>query len=305
MKALALCIAAVGIHFPVLAFSSTCYAPPYSGQTEGDVASGDTPCSASTNDNVASACCGYSDGSICLSNGLCFVPHNNSMLQGSCTDPSWTSPGCPDTKCVGMHAVRYISRWDTNEGSDANLQFCQSAPEDIPAPGDSGGLWFCRTSSQSCEEAQTTFGIAQGYFADFRNHTSTSSAAPRSTKSVPARRSADVTNTASCKASTATGTPPTPEPSSCPSYTGANNTFSRGAIAGAAIGSFCAGLIASGAGNLISRRRRGGKRQVMQTTVSEKYETQRPLEGGLLPELPTNRLLPELPTNRLRGAELE
>ena len=308
MKALALCIAAVGIHFPVLAFNSTCYMPPYGGgEPEGPVAFGDTPCSPSTDDDVARACCGYSDGSICLSNGLCFVPQNNSMLQRSCTDPFWASPGCPITKCVGMRAVLYISRWDTNEGSDANLQFCQSEPEDVPAPGDSGGLWYCRTSSQSCADALSTFGIPQGYFADFRNHTSTSSAAATSTKSVPVSTSADttksipvstradVTNHASCNASAATETPPTPEPS-CLSYTGGDKTFPRGVIAGAAIGSFCAGLIASGAGILISRRKGLGKHQVMQTTVGRKDETQRPLEGGPLPELPTNRL---------RGAELE
>ena len=112
MKALALCIVAFGIHFPVLAFNSTCYSPPYQGGgDEGHVALGDTPCTPSTDEDVARACCGYSDGSICLSNGLCFVPNNNSMLQGSCTDPTWSSTGCPNTKCVGMRAVLYISRW--------------------------------------------------------------------------------------------------------------------------------------------------------------------------------------------------
>ena len=100
--------------------------------------------------------------------------------------------------------------------------------------------------------------------------------------------SADVTTTAGCNASAATETPPTTEPS-FPSHTGGDDTFSRGAIAGVAIGSFCAGLVASGAGTLISRRRRGGKNQVMQTTVHEKDGTQRPLEAGTLPELPTNR----------------
>ena len=204
-------------------------------------------------------------------------------------------PVAPALNALVCAPFLYISRWETNEGSDANLQLCQSAPEDPPAPGDSGGLWFCRTTSQSCEDTLSTFGIAQGYLADFRNHTSTSSAAPTSTKSVPVSRSADVTNTASCKASAATAIPPTPEPA-CPSYTGGDNTFSRGAIAGTAIACFCAGLIASGAGNLISRRRRGGKLRVMQTTVSEKEVTQRPVEGGLLPELPTIRP---------RGAELE
>ena len=288
MTTLALCIAAVGIRFPVLAFNSTCYMPPYQGGgPEGHIASGDTPCTPNTDDDVARACCGYSDGSICLSNGLCFVPQNNSMLQGSCTDPSWTSPGCPNTKCVGMRAILYISREDSNEGSDANLQFCQSAPEDVPAPGDSRGLWYCRTSSQSCADALSTFGIQQGHFADFRNHTSTSSAAATKTRSVPVSTSADVTNTASCNASAATDAQAAPEPS-CPPYTGGDTTFSRGAIAGVAVGSFCAGLVASGAGTLISRRRRGGNHQVMQTTVNEKDGTQRPLEAGTLPELPTN-----------------
>ena len=165
----------------------------------------------------------------------------------------------------------------------------------LSAPGDSGGLWHCRTSSQSCADAMSTFGIQQGYFTNVGNHSSASSAAATSTKSVPVSTSADVTNSDSCKASAATETLPTPE-LSCPSYTGGNNSFSRGAIAGVAIGSFCAGLIASGAGVLISRRRRGGKYQVMQTTVNRKDETQRPLERGSLPEVPPNRL---------RGAELQ
>ena len=296
MKALALYIAAVGIRSPVLAFNSTCYQPPYQGgPIEGQVASGDTPCTPSTRDDVARTCCGYSDGSICLSNGLCFVPSNNSMLQGSCTDPSWTSPGCPNTKCVGMRAVLYISRWDTNEGSDANLQFCQSEPEDVPAPGDSGGLWYCRTSSLSCADSISSFGIQQGYFADYRNHTSTSFAKATATVSVPVSTSADVTDHAGCNASAATETPPTPEPT-CPSYTGGDIALSRGAIAGAAIGCFCAGLIACGAGILISRRRRGGNIQLMETTVNRKDETQRPLEAGPLPELRADRF---------SGAELQ
>lgn len=103
-------IAAIG-GFSALAFNDTCYGPPFQGGgPEGHVYSGDSPCSQSTDDNVARACCGYSDGSICLSNGLCFVPQNNSILQGSCTDPNWTSPGCPETKCVGMRPTLCIYR---------------------------------------------------------------------------------------------------------------------------------------------------------------------------------------------------
>ena len=117
IKALAHCIASLGIHSPVLAFNSTCYQPPYQGGgPEGHVAAGDTPCTPNTDDEVARPCCGYSNGAICLSNGLCFVPQNNSMLQGSCTDPSWSSPGCPGSKCVGMRRrffVEYLplDRW--------------------------------------------------------------------------------------------------------------------------------------------------------------------------------------------------
>ena len=91
-----------------LAFNSTCYGPPYDGGgPDGPHASGDSPCTQSSNDEEARVCCGYSDGSICLSNGLCFVPANNTMMQGSCTDPTWTSPNCPnpENRCVGKCSV--------------------------------------------------------------------------------------------------------------------------------------------------------------------------------------------------------
>ena len=87
-----------------LTFNSTCYGPPYDGGgPNGPHAPFDSPCTQSSNDEEARVCCGYSDGSVCLTNGLCFVPANNTMMQGSCTDPTWTSPNCPnpENRCVG------------------------------------------------------------------------------------------------------------------------------------------------------------------------------------------------------------
>ena len=111
MIVLTLSFAVVGIR-SALAFTDTCYGPPYAGGgPEGPLASGDTPCTKSTDQNRARVCCGYYDGSICLSNGLCFVPQNNSMMQGSCTDPTWKSAECPNTGCVGMHRDLYITWW--------------------------------------------------------------------------------------------------------------------------------------------------------------------------------------------------
>ena len=104
-----------------------------------------------------------------------------------------------------------------------------------------------------------------------------------------------MTYSASCTASTSTETLCTSQPT-CSSNAGGDDVFSRGAIAGAAIGSFCGGLIAFGSVMLISRCRKGGTRQEMQTTVIRGDERQRYLDGGPLPELPANR--------SSRGAEL-
>ena len=304
MTALALFIAAVGFS-PAFAFNDTCYGPPYQGGgPEGHVFSGHTPCKPSTDDSVARACCSYSGGSICLSNGLCFVPQNNTMLQGSCTDPSWTSPGCPETKCVGIWPhLRVYTSMDVNSTLDANLIMCETTSGDVPADGDSGGLWYCGTPTQSCADATATFGIQQGYLADFRNYSSTSHAVITSTMTVPAISSARVTSDAGSNAAATTGTQHTLEPS-CSPHTG---DLSGGAIAGVAIGSFCVGLIVSGVGIFVFRRRGGGKHEVVQTAMEGKDNTQQHWEGrsGIVEMSSADDRVRELPAGRLRGAELQ
>lgn len=76
----------VTIHEYFLSFAdAACYLP------NGQEAVGDTPC----NPNGDSICCpGDAGASVCLSNGLCFVPSQNVIARSSCTDQSWSSSAC-------------------------------------------------------------------------------------------------------------------------------------------------------------------------------------------------------------------
>lgn len=113
-------------------------------------------------------------------------------------------------------------------------------------------------------------------------------------------------NDAGSNASAATGIPHTIEPS-YPSHAGGDNTLSGGAIAGIAIGSFGAGLIAFGIVILVFRRRRGGKHQAVQTAIEEKDNTQRHWDRG--PETvgrpSTEDPVCELPAQSSCGVELQ
>ena len=79
--------------------------------------------------------------------------------------------------------------------------------------------------------AGKTFGIRQGFFADFRNFSSSSSAAGMMTKSIAAVSSVSVTTDAGSKAPAATATSHIFEPS-CPPHTSSKNALSGGNIAG-------------------------------------------------------------------------
>ena len=66
----------------------TCY------NFDRSVAKGNYACNLSAN---VTSCCGI--GSICLDNKVC-QNGNNQIIRGACTDPTWTSPECPNY-CTG------------------------------------------------------------------------------------------------------------------------------------------------------------------------------------------------------------
>ncbi|KAM0797720.1 hypothetical protein BDR22DRAFT_823991 [Usnea florida] len=262
-----------------LAFNSTCYFPPYT-QSDSDIGSpapGNTPCSQNSNDE-ASPCCGYSDGSICLSNGLCFVPANNTMMQGTCTDPTWSSSNCPNP---------------SHRCTDSNLRVCDSTAGDIPAPGDAGGWWYCGNQTQSCNDiGKQHFGIDPGFFADFRNFSSSSAAATSSTKPTAKVPSSSVTTDSTAAV---TATPRTAEPS-CPTQTDTKHTFSSGDIAAIVLGAVCAVLIAIDIYILFFRRRSSGSPDAIQRPIEAEQNSKEVGEldgnlriGGPIRELPASR----------------
>ena len=244
MIVLAFFIVAVGV--PAFAFNSTCYQPPFFGTGGiGPVDPNSTPCSQSTDDNEASACCGYSDGSICLSNGLCFVPASNTMQQGSCTDPTWGSDNCPNfirsssasssattnaSHCVGMYTTLCVTLMECNVSTDTNLHICDSTWTDTPSPGDAKGQWYCgggTPNPTSCSDAETKFGIQPGFLADHRNSSSSSSATATVTVSTTVVPSACVTADAGREYPSATANPSISQ-ISCPSHAGSEAGIGAG-----------------------------------------------------------------------------
>ena len=204
---------------------------------------------------------------------------------------------------------------ESNEHLDDNLQVCESSSQDVPAPGDAGGVWYCGGGSaspiQSCNDARQagkTFGIPQGQFADFRNFSSSSSAAATPSKSISA---VIITTNAGGQTSTVTVPANTLGPS-CPAHTGGENTLSDGKIAGIVIGSVSAILIAVAIG-ILSERRRARRAGTVQTAEGNndgqrywKMGTEtvgRQSMENTIRELPASeRRVPELGTSDSRGA---
>ena len=71
-----------------------CYYP------NGDAVADNNPC---VLDQDASPCCG--NGWTCLENGLCYNPISKALARGTCTDPSWTSPQCPQFCTKSLYSI--------------------------------------------------------------------------------------------------------------------------------------------------------------------------------------------------------
>jgi hypothetical protein len=81
--------------------AQACYLP------NGNVSNDDSPCDTSGGDSLC--CPGISSdlgASICLKNKLCFVPSQNALARGSCTDKTWKSDKCSNvcTNCKFLYA---------------------------------------------------------------------------------------------------------------------------------------------------------------------------------------------------------
>jgi hypothetical protein len=120
----------------------------------------DSPCGTSGN----STCCGQ--GFACLSNNICMLTAyvngagsgQSTYVRGSCTDPTWTDPNCPNF-CVNVehgdnpHGGMGLSRCDgttkdmyfCNDNNTANVD-CGSARNVVVFQGTLADLFHVRTS---------------------------------------------------------------------------------------------------------------------------------------------------------------
>jgi hypothetical protein len=82
-------------HVHVASAFRQCYYPDGSIPTDYDW----EPCTGAQ----YSSCCIPSEGDICQENGLCYYPAEELDYRGTCTDPTWTDPSCPQI-CVNGEA---------------------------------------------------------------------------------------------------------------------------------------------------------------------------------------------------------
>ena len=90
-------ICATCILLPRTVLAQTCYYP------NGDVSTSDYPCSS----NVEGLCCPLNWQ--CLSNGLCYLDNEQYYGRYTCTDQTWSAPGCPEICTDGLHPQHFIS----------------------------------------------------------------------------------------------------------------------------------------------------------------------------------------------------
>lgn len=124
---------------PRIVLGQTCYYP------NGDVSTSDFPCSS----EVDGLCCPLNWQ--CLSNGLCYLDNAQYFGRYTCTDRTWSAPGCPEICTDGSHSQCCIiphclfanqSTGNTDSGDQAVLQ-CSAH----------GGNWCCdhnRNPSNVC-----------------------------------------------------------------------------------------------------------------------------------------------------------
>ena len=196
-----------------------------------------------------------------------------------------------------------------HENLDSNLHICDYSADDIPVAGDAGGLWYCGTQTQSCNETESPpFGIEPGFFADFRNFSSlliagivstTSTAATTSATSKAKISTSSVTTDATAAAIT---TPRTPDPS-YPSQTDTEQIFLGGDTAAILLGAICVVLLALDIYMLFFRRRSGGNPEAIQKPMQAEHNSKE--SGELDGRLNMGALIPELPASRYSRVEPE
>ena len=88
---------ATSILLPHLVHGQTCYYP------NGDISTSDYPCSS----DVDGLCCPLNWQ--CLSNGLCYLDNAQYYGRYTCTDQTWSSPGCPEICTDGSHSQHRVA----------------------------------------------------------------------------------------------------------------------------------------------------------------------------------------------------
>jgi hypothetical protein len=123
---------------PLAAASASCYYP------NGDLASGDTPCSAAADGSATHAtCCGQ--GYACMSNNMCKATGQEDLIagasvyvRGSCTDKDWESGKCPQFCANGN------SPYFDNMSGGNGIGICKG--------NKSGSMFYCLDSAKfDCE----------------------------------------------------------------------------------------------------------------------------------------------------------
>ncbi|KAK4141344.1 uncharacterized protein C8A04DRAFT_31094 [Dichotomopilus funicola] len=227
----------------------TCYYP------DGSIAKGDHPCD--TDAEHSPCCAGDVLANQCLANKLCLSPKGR-YARGSCTDPTWTSPDCPQY-CIANNLTNGADLSLCTSLSNPSPSFCCVGASDCcaqqssqfilrPAPYDTWAVWdkdnnrydviaplsssSSSSSSSSTGTKTTTSPSATGTGASSQSHeTGTHPPATLAISTNP--NAADATAGAVGPHTTSSGTLSDQTPSSTGLSTGAQAGIGVGAAIGA------------------------------------------------------------------------
>ncbi|KAL2755386.1 hypothetical protein ACRALDRAFT_1082359 [Sodiomyces alcalophilus JCM 7366] len=220
-------MAKLALPYFLLCFSHLCFARCY--YPNGQRANGDFPCDP---DDEDSPCCNGGMGWACLSNKLCKGPDGN-VIRGSCTDPNWESPHCPQyclnygiiptdnpanqgasTGGTDLISCANVTGIDTLHCCDHTVNCCNSGVgrfEVLPSEPEIWATWN-RDSTQYVVVITTTSSTSTSEQSFTSTHEQPSSPLTSAATSTPATAGDDrgnhSTSTATSEASSPIGTAP-------------------------------------------------------------------------------------------------
>jgi len=261
-----------------------CYYP--NGETMGT----DVPCDP---DAPFTQCCPSRD--TCLSNGLCALQSTDndsgiSYARGTCTDPTWTSPLCPQHCQLNQDTPLNSSAYDFRAGG-VQIWECEKQGYGVKAE------YCCESQGESqscCETSSVVFVLESATIGPYTGVESTSSSSSAFST---------VSNAATTPSRTASVTQISSGPTATAPVDSANTGSNKSSVIGAGVGGSLGGCVLTAVIILLIRRyrRRASPPVELPVTATEFHDKamlELPTEEPRLELTSRNQPVWELPAER-------